>query len=83
VPAQLVRVRYDFAGDGTLREGSGIAEPIQTVVRWGCTVVYHYRMSYWVPPAELMEFVLGNVRYRTEEREIASQPSEQQTLQVG
>jgi hypothetical protein len=82
-PAQLVRVRYDFAGDGALREGTGIARQTQAVVRWRQAVVYHYRLSYWIPPGALLDFVPGNVRYRTEEREIRSQPAGQQVLTVG
>jgi hypothetical protein len=82
-PAQLVRARYDFAGDGTFREGTGIAKPTQTVVRLGHAVVYHYRMSYWIAPAALMEFMPGNVRYRTENPGFAPQPSEQQTVVGG
>jgi hypothetical protein len=82
-PAQLVRVRYDFAGDGSMREATGIAEPIETVVRWGRAVAYRYRLSYWIAPAALQEFVPDNVRYRTEDREIASQPARQQALVLG
>lgn len=82
-PGQMVTVRYDFAGDGTLREGTGVAVAVQTLVRLGHAVLHHYRVSYWIPPAALGEFVLGNVRYRTEERDFASQPLDQQTLLIG
>ena len=81
-PAQWVRVRYDFAGNGTQRVGTGIAQQTQTIVRCGQAVVYHYRLSYWITQAALMDFVLGNVRYRTEECEIPPQPSGQQALVV-
>lgn len=50
---QQVVVRYDFAGDGNLREGSGIARHIRTVVLWGRAVLYHYRLSYWIAPTAL------------------------------
>jgi len=65
---QWVTTRYDFAGDGNLREGMGIAKPIGTVVHWGRTVQYRYRLSYWIAPTALMNFVAGRVRSR------ASQP---------
>ena len=64
---QRVTVRFCFAGDGTLREGIGVARPIRTVVRWGRSVRYHYRVSYWIAPAELMNFVTGKVRSRASE----------------
>jgi len=59
---QWVTARYDFAGDGNLREGMGIAAHIRTVVRWGRTVQYHYRFSHWIAPSELMNFVARGER---------------------
>lgn len=53
-PESVVRVRYDFAGDGNLREGIGIAQPIRTVVRRARAVLYYYRLSYWIPASGLM-----------------------------
>jgi len=50
-----VRVRHEFAGNGDWRECTGIPLPIRTVVRWGRAVVYHYRLSYWVPAAALLD----------------------------
>jgi hypothetical protein len=79
-PGQVVTVRYDFAGDGSLREGQGIASPTHSVARWGRAVVHHYRMSHWIQPADVMDYMVGNVRYRTEECEITSQPLEQQAI---
>ena len=61
---QAVTVRYDFAGDGNFREGTGIAKSIGTVQRWGRPVVYHYRVSYWIIPAALMDFLAPAVRTR-------------------
>ena len=61
---QPVTVRYDFAGDGTLREGMGIARPTRTVVRWGRAVQYHYRVSYWIAPSALMSCVADKARSR-------------------
>jgi hypothetical protein len=53
-PAQEVRVRYEFAGDGQVREGTGVAKPIRKIVRWGGAVHYDYRMSHWIEPAAVM-----------------------------
>ena len=61
---QPVTVRYDFADDGKLREGSGIATPIRTVVRWGRTVLYYYRLSYWIAAPALTAFVSDKSRTR-------------------
>lgn len=47
-PGQTVRLRYDFAGDGRLREFSGIAQLTHTVARRGHLVVFHYRLSHWI-----------------------------------
>ena len=69
---ERVRVLYDFAGDG-VREAVGVAIPIRAVTRWGQSVVYHYRLSHWIVPAALLQFVESNVRQRTDEREIAQQ----------
>jgi len=65
-PGQPVRVRYEFGDDGTVREAVGIAVPTHARVRWGCTVVYHYRLSHWIAPGALMSTVTGYVRQRTE-----------------
>jgi hypothetical protein len=63
-----VLVRYDFADDGSVREGTGMAQPTRSVVRWGASVVYHYRLSHWIEPAALLQFSAANVRQRTEQR---------------
>jgi len=55
-PQERVRVRYDFAGDGKIRECVGIARPIGTDVRWGRTVRFYYRVSDWIVPSALMNF---------------------------
>lgn len=62
LPDQRVRVRYDFAGDGHLREGTGVAKPIRTVVRWGHAVFYDYRLSYWIAASALMSVEAGEAR---------------------
>jgi hypothetical protein len=65
-PGQPVRVRYEFGDDGAVREAVGIAVPTQSRVRWGCAVVYHYRLSHWIAPGELKSTVASYVRQRTE-----------------
>jgi hypothetical protein len=52
-PGQKVNVNYDFAGDGTTRTTTGIPTPIRTDARYGCAVVYHYRLSHWLAPEAL------------------------------
>lgn len=49
----VVRLRYDFAGDGNLRECAGIAWLTHTVVCPGHPVVFHYRLSHWITPSML------------------------------
>ena len=55
-PGELVRVRYDFAGDGGMREGVGIAIPTRPVVRCGRAVVFCYRVSYWIKASDIMRY---------------------------
>jgi len=50
---QVVRLRYDIAGDGNLRECAGVAWLTHTVVRPGHLVVFHYRLSHWITAAML------------------------------
>ena len=73
-PEQLVRAHYDFAGDGNVREVTGIAKPIRTVVRQRRTVLFYYRLSHWIAPSALMTFAAGGVRSRMQERRAAAQP---------
>jgi len=60
-PGEIVCAYYDFAGNGRLRAVTGIAELTYAEVKWGCPVVFHYRLSHWIGPAELMHFVAGEV----------------------
>jgi hypothetical protein len=73
-PEQLVRARYDFADDGNVREATGIAKPIRTVVRQGRAVLFYYRLSHWIAPTALMNSAAGEVRSRTEQRQAPAQP---------
>ena len=56
LPMQVVRVRYDFGADGNLREMTGIPAFIRTVAWQRRAVLYYYRLSQWIPAAELMVF---------------------------
>ena len=81
-PGQPVRVRYDFSGDGTVREAVAIAKPTRTIARWGRAVVFHYRLSHWIAPGALDHFA-GNVRYRTETAEKPRNDLSKQSLVAG
>jgi hypothetical protein len=72
-PAQVVTVRYDFAGDGTFRELVGIPKSIRTVVRQGRAVVYHYRMSHWIPASAVMDSA-GEARSRIDALRAPGEP---------
>ena len=72
-PAQVVTARYDFAADGNVRELTGIAKSIRTVVRQGRAVLYYYRLSHWIAASELMPLA-GEVRPRTQAREASVIP---------
>jgi hypothetical protein len=65
-PDQPVRVRYQFGSDGGMREAVGIAKSTFVEVRWVRAVVYHYRLSHWIPADALAAAAPGNVRKRTE-----------------
>lgn len=67
-PEQVVTARYDFAADGNVRELTGIAKAIRTVVRQGRAVLYYYRLSHWIAASELMPLA-GELRSRADARE--------------
>lgn len=73
-PAQLVRLRYDFADDGNVRECTGIAKPLRTVARWGRGVLYYYRVSHWIDPSALMDFAATGVPPRKPSCPTPAQP---------
>jgi len=81
-PGEQVRVRYDFAGDGW-REAVGVPRAIRAVTRWGQSAVYHYRLSHWIVPSALMQFVELNVRQRTDERAYAPKYFDRQSRASG
>ncbi len=66
-PDAPIKLRYEFGDRGILREVVGIAKQTQVEVRWGCAAVYHYRLSHWIAPGELLSIATGNVRQRTEQ----------------
>ena len=59
-PDQPVKVRYEFGGDGRVREAVGIAKPTRVEVRWGRAVIYHYRVSHWIVPGALMSLAASD-----------------------
>jgi hypothetical protein len=56
-PNTDIRVRYDIAGNGGLREILGIPRLTHTTARDGQGAAYHYRLSHWIPAAFVMQFV--------------------------
>jgi hypothetical protein len=54
---QPVRARYEF-GDGQLHTATGIATPTRVAMPWGRPAVFHYRLSHWIEPAELVAIEL-------------------------
>jgi len=65
-PDQPVTVQYEF-GDGAMRQAVGIPLPTHVETKWRRGVIFHYRLSYWIPPQALSGIAAGNVRQRTEE----------------
>ncbi len=56
-PDREVRVRYDIAENGELREFLGIPRLTHTTSPSGDSVRYHYRVSHWIPAPSVMQFV--------------------------
>jgi hypothetical protein len=52
-----IRVQYDIAENGGLREILGIPQLTHTTVGEGGSASYHYRLSHWIPAPEVMRFV--------------------------
>jgi hypothetical protein len=52
-----VRVRYDIAENGELREFLGVPRLTHTTSPSAACVRYHYRVSHWIPAPSVMEFV--------------------------
>jgi hypothetical protein len=58
-PNSPVRVYYDIAENGGLREIEGIPQLTHTTVRQGRPGrSYHYRLSHWIVAPSVMQFVL-------------------------
>ena len=51
-----IRVRFDIAENGGLREILGIPKLTHTTVRHAVDA-YHYRLSHWIPAPLVMQFV--------------------------
>ena len=56
-PNTDIRVLYDIAQNGGLRELRGIARLTHTTTPQGGSVAYHYRLSQWIPAPAVMQFV--------------------------
>jgi len=53
-----IRLLYDIADNGDLRDLAGVPLFTQTTTRQGLSgASYHYRMSHWIPAASVMQFV--------------------------
>ena len=52
-----IRVQYDIAENGGLREILGIPKLTHTTVRQDAVAAYHYRLSHWIPASLVMQFV--------------------------
>jgi hypothetical protein len=55
-PHQPVRIRYDLAGNGSVREAHGVPRHEDTIMV-GADVFYLYSLTYWVPPHAVMKFL--------------------------
>ena len=59
-PDGEVRLRYDFAENGRLREIVGTPGFTHTTTPQGQSgPTYHYRMSHWITASSLMRFISG------------------------
>jgi hypothetical protein len=56
-PNTDIRVRYDIAENGELREILGVPQLTHITVPHGTGAAYHYRMSHWIPASSVMQFV--------------------------
>jgi hypothetical protein len=56
-PNTDIRVRYDIAENGGVREMVGIPRFTHTNARYGERRAYHYRLSHWIPALSVMRFV--------------------------
>lgn len=52
-PGQCVCVRYDFSGNGHVRSAIGSPQLTRVEVRWGCAVLFNYRLTHWIEPRDL------------------------------
>lgn len=52
-----IRVCYDIAENGGRREMLGIPKLTHTTMQRGGDTSYHYRLSAWIPPLAVMQFV--------------------------
>lgn len=58
-PNTDIRVRYDIADNGDVREVVGIPGFTHSSAEYGQRPAYHYRLSHWIPALSVMRFVQG------------------------
>lgn len=51
-----VRIVYDLADNGSVREAHGVPRHENTIMM-GANVFYLYSLTYWVPPHAVMNFL--------------------------
>ena len=61
-PNSDVRVYYDIAENGALREIRGIPQFTHTTSRPGDCRLYHYRLSRWIPGPSVMQFMTNDMQ---------------------
>lgn len=52
-----IRVHYDIAENGGVREILGVPQLTHTTPHHGDGTAYHYRLSHWIPAPSVMQFV--------------------------
>jgi hypothetical protein len=56
-PNSDVRVYYDIAENGEVREIRGVPQLTHTTSRPDDCQLYHYRLSHWIPGPSVMQFL--------------------------
>lgn len=56
-PHTDIRVHFDIAENGELREIRGIPQLTHTSARHDAGAAFHYRLSHWIPAPSVMQFV--------------------------
>jgi hypothetical protein len=56
-PNADMRVHYDIASNGGLREIVGIPQLTHITARHDESASFHYRLSHWIPALSIMRFI--------------------------